>query len=140
MDWKKNLIPMFLVGLAWPFFGLGYEAIQIGYIPTGAALFSQVSGLFLAGAASSWILLSLVDGMGEGVQRIMVLTGYLLFMPLAILGALAAAVPLEPSAGQSWNALVVVVPLLILVVALIPVTVGMNLTRYLAVAVQRAFD
>lgn len=139
-EWKRNLIPMFFVGLAWPFFGLGYQAIQIGYVPVGAVLFGQVSGMFLAGAASSWILLTLVDGMPEGVERIMVLTGYLLFMPLGILGALAVAVPFEPPAGQPWSALVLAVPFLILLVAMIPVTLGMNLTRYLAVAVHRAAE
>lgn len=140
MDWKKNNLPILFIGLAWPFFGLGYQAIQIRYIPSGASLITQVVGLFLAGAVSGGLLLAVVDGMQEGTPRMMVLTGYLLFAPLGILGALAASIPFEPPAGEPWTMAAVMVPFVAVLTAAIPVAVGMNLTRFLAVAVHRVVE
>lgn len=138
MDWKKNLLPVLLIGLAWPFFGLGYQAIQIRYIPEGISLVSQGLGLFLAGAVSGELLLALIDKMDQGMARVMILAGYLLFAPLGVLSALAASIPFEPAVGESWSAGAVAMPIMAVVAASVPIAFGMNLTRFLALAVRRA--
>lgn len=140
VNWKKNILPIVFIGLAWPLFGLGYQAIQIRYIPTGVSLVSQVVGLFLAGVVSGGLLLAVVDGMEEGIPRMMVLTGYLLFAPLGMLAAMAVSIPFEPTIGEPWTAAALIIPFVAVLTAAIPVAVGMNLTRFLAIAVHRVVE
>jgi hypothetical protein len=95
-------------GLAWPFAGLGFSAINLGYVPEGLALVAEVVGLFLA-------------------------TGYAMFAPLALLGGLLAPSPFE-SGSESPVGLAIMAFLAIVIYASAVIGIGLAFTGGLAVA------
>lgn len=133
----KNGLPIMLIGLAWPLFGLGYQSIVIRYLPTGAALAAETVGLFLAGAVTGALLLTALDAMDRKVGRILIGIGYLLFAPLGMMAALIAPVPFEPMGDGSWLTFSLVAPVLIILIANLAVAIGMGFTGGLALAVGR---
>ncbi len=101
-NWKAVLC----FGLAWPFAGLGFNAVYLGY-QGGLALVATVVGLFLAGAISGALLLAVLNGVRTQVGRAAVSIGYAMYAPLALMGGLLAPSPFEsgtrsPSGWRSW--------------------------------------
>jgi hypothetical protein len=137
MTKPKNLLPISLIGLAWPLFGLGYQAIVIRYLPDGWGLLAEVLGLFLAGAISGALLLTALDNMAHSTGRVLVLLGYFLFAPLGMMAGLIAPAPFEPIGSESWLTFFIVAPILITLVASLSVSVGLGFTGGLAIAARR---
>jgi hypothetical protein len=134
---KKNALPIALIGLAWPLFGLGYQAIVIHFLPSGLMLFVEVLGMFLAGAISGAILLTALDSMTESTGRILVMLGYLMFAPLGMMAGLIAPAPLEPIGGGSWVTFSLVTPILMTLIGSLIAALGMGFTGGLAIAASR---
>lgn len=88
------LVVMILIGLMWPFIGIGFMAINFEYMPTGAELISQSFGLFLAGALSGSLLLVLGAAKQTPYWKRWIQLSYLLFAPLCMMAALALFNPL----------------------------------------------
>lgn len=120
-------------GLAWPFAGLGFSAVYLGYLPTGLALVSQVVGLFLAGAISGTLLLAALGNVRTPVGRAAVSAGYAMFAPLALMGGLLAPSPFE-SGAESPIGLAIMAFLAIVFYASAAIGFGLALTGGLAVA------
>jgi hypothetical protein len=133
----KNLMPIALIGLAWPLFGLGYQAIVIHYLPHGWGLLAEILGLFLAGAITGALLLTALDSMSHSTGRILVMIGYFLFAPLGMMAGLIAPASFEPIGSESWLTFVLVAPVLITLVASLSVSVGLGFTGGLAIAARR---
>jgi branched-subunit amino acid transport protein len=133
----ENALPITLIGFAWPLFGMGYQAIVIRYLPSGAALVAESVGLFLAGALTGALLLTALDAMERKLGRALVVIGYLLFAPVGMMAALIAPAPFEPMGGDSWLTFSLVTPVLIILIASLAVTIGMGFTGGLALAVGR---
>jgi branched-subunit amino acid transport protein len=133
----KNVLPIALIGLAWPLFGLGYQSLVIRYMPTGAALVAEALGLFLAGAVTGALLLSAVDSMDRKMGRALITVGYLMFAPLGMMAALIAPTPFEPIDGGSWLTFSLVTPVLITLIASLAVAIGMGFTGGLALAMGK---
>jgi len=133
----KNGLPITLIGLAWPLFGLGYQSIVIRYLPSGVPLVAESLGLFLAGAATGALLLTVLDAMERKIDRVLVAIGYLMFAPLGMMAALIAPTPFEPSGSGSWLAFLFVAPVLIVLIANLAVAIGMGFTGGLALAAGR---
>lgn len=134
---RKDALPIALIGLAWPLFGLGYQAIVINYLPSGMMLVVEVVGLFLAGAISGALLLAALDSMKESTGRIMVMLGYLMFAPLGMMAGMIAPAPFEPIGGGSWLTFLLVVPVLMTLVGSMIPALGMGFTGGLALAASR---
>lgn len=56
-------------GLAWPIAGLGFSAVNLGYLPSGLPQLAEVAGLFLAGTISGALLLAVLAGVRTPVGR-----------------------------------------------------------------------
>ncbi len=129
---RKNLLATVLFGMAWALVGVGFQALHFRYLPYGVELLGQALGLFLAGVASSLLLLIFLGGMRNPLGRQMVVAGYVLFSPLGLLLALLASSSLE-GPDMPGMAFALEAPLLIAVAATIAVAVGLGLTGGLAV-------
>lgn len=136
-DMRKNSTPIALIGLCWPLFGLGYQALVINYLPHGVALLAETVGLFLAGAATGALLLAAVDEMETRTGRVLLTLGYLMFAPLGMMAGLIAPSPFEPIGSESWLTFSLVAPVLIILVASLAVAIGLGFTGGLAIAAQR---
>jgi hypothetical protein len=134
---KKNLLPIGLIGLAWPLFGLGYQAIVINYLPTGLMLLVEIVGMFLAGAISGTILLAALGSMSASTGRILVMLGYLMFAPIGMMAGLITPAPFEPIGGGSWLTFILLVPILMSLVGTLIAGLGMGFTGGLAIAASR---
>ena len=88
---KNQRIAILIMGSAWPLVGLGYLALQFGYLPTGLSLFAQALGLFLAGTISGAIYLTVRRVFEKSLGAGLINIGYLLFAPVAIMTALVRA-------------------------------------------------
>jgi hypothetical protein len=127
-NWKAVLC----FGLAWPFAGLGFNAVYLGYLPSGLALVAVVVGLFLAGAISGMLLLAVLSGVRTQVGRFAVSLGYAMFAPLALMGGLLAPGPFE-SGTESPIGLAIMAFLAIVFYASAAIGFGLALTGGLAV-------
>ena len=134
---KENYLPIGLIGLAWPLFGLGYQAIVINFLPTGLMLVTGIVGMFLAGAISGALLLAALESMEDSTGRILVMMGYLMFSPLGIMAGLVAPAPLEPVGGNSWFVFLLFAPILMTLIGSMISALGMGFTGGLAMAVSR---
>lgn len=133
----KNALPVTLIGLAWALFGLGYQSLVIGYVPTGLAVAAELVGLFLAGAITGALLISVLDSMDNSIGRILIMMGYLMFAPLGMMVGLVAPGSFEPLSGGSWLTFTLLAPILMVLAACAAVGVGMGLTGGLAFAARR---
>lgn len=120
-------------GLAWPFVGLGFSAVYLGYIPSGLALLAETVGLFLAGAISGALLMAVLGGIRSQVGKGAVSAGYAMFAPLAVMGGLLAPSPFE-SGTESPVGLAIMAFLAIVFYASAAIGFGLALTGGLAVA------
>jgi hypothetical protein len=118
---RKNTTPIALIGLAWPLFGLGYQALVI----------------FLAGSVTGALLLVVVEEMKTKMGRMLVTLGYLMFAPVGMMAGLIAPSPFEPIGSESWLTFSLVAPVLIILIASLAVAIGLGFTGGLAIAAQR---
>jgi hypothetical protein len=128
-NWK----PVVCFGLAWPLVGLGFSAIYFGYMPAGLQLIAEAIGLSVAGGISGALLLTISSGMKTPVGRGLVLVGYALFSPLALMGGLLAPAPFESGTGSPLG-LALLAPLAIIFYASAAIGIGLGFTGGLAVA------
>ena len=134
---RKNILPIALIGAAWPLFGLGYQAIVIHYLPSGLMLVVEVLGMFLAGAISGGLLIAALESMEQSTGRILVMMGYLMFAPLGMMAGLIAPTPFEPIGGGSWFTFILVTPVLMTLIGSMIAALGMGFTGGLALAASR---
>jgi len=128
-NWRAVLC----LGLAWPFAGLGFSAVYLGYFPSGLALLAEIVGLFLAGAISGALLLAVLGGVQTQVGKGVVSIGYAMFAPLALMGGLLAPSPFE-SGTESPIGLAIMAFLAIVFYASAAIGFGLAFTGGLAVA------
>jgi len=128
-NWKALLC----FGLAWPCAGLGFGAVNLGFIPSGLPLAAEVAGLFLAGMISGALLLSVLGAVRTQVGKGLVAAGYAMFAPLALMGGLLAPGPFE-SGSESPVGLAIMAFLAIVVYASAAIGIGLAFTGGLAVA------
>jgi hypothetical protein len=128
-NWK----PVICFGLAWPFAGLGFSAVNLDYLPTGLSLVAEVLGLFLAGTISGALLLAVLGGVRTRVGKGLVSAGYAMFAPLALMGGLLAPSPFE-SGSESPVGLAIMAFLAIVIYASAAIGIGLAFTGGLAVA------
>ena len=135
---KNQRIAILIMGFAWPLVGLGYMALQFGYLPSGLSLFAQGIGLFLAGMLSGALYLTVrrvfASNLGAGLINI----GYLLFAPVSIMTALVAPGLVE-EAGSPL-AFVMVTPIMIAIYANAAMAAGLGMTGSLAIAARILVD
>ncbi len=100
---KSNGFALILVGMAWPFLGLGFTVLHFRHIPDAAEAASIVIGLFLAGVASGAFFLMFRAGLPTTFTRALLVLGYLLFAPLGLMAGLLAPATLA-GAGTAESA------------------------------------
>jgi hypothetical protein len=125
-----------LIGLAWPFLGLGLMAVHFGYLPSGATLVAEAIGLFLAGILSGCLFMAAHTGLNTPLGRGMIHLGYLLFAPLGLMAGLVAPNSLEAATGISMFTLVVGVPIAIVLYGNLVVAAGLGITGGLAISAK----
>jgi len=54
---RNHKVAIILLGFAWPAAGLGFLALQFGYLPSGLNLIAQAVGLFFSGVLSGFLYL-----------------------------------------------------------------------------------
>lgn len=133
---KARKMFILLIGLAWPFLGLGLMALHFGYLPSGATLVAEAIGLFLAGILSGCLFMAARTGLNSSLGRGMIHLGYLLFAPLGLMAALVAPSPLEAATGISMLTLVVSVPMAIVLYGNLVVAAGLGITGGLAISAK----
>ncbi len=133
---KARKMFILLIGLAWPFLGLGLMALHFGYLPSGATLVAEAIGLFLAGILSGCLFMAARTGLNSSLGRDMIHLGYLLFAPLGLMAALVAPSPLEAATGISMLTLVVSVPMAIVLYGNLVVAAGLGITGGLAISAK----
>lgn len=125
-----------LIGLAWPFLGLGLMALHFGYLPSGSTLLAEVLGLFLAGILSGCLFMAAYSGLNSTLGRGMVHLGYLLFAPLGLMAALAAPSPIESATSISMFTILVATPMAIILYGNLIVAAGLGITGGLALSAK----
>jgi hypothetical protein len=129
MNWKAVIC----FGLAWPFAGLGFSAVNLGYLPSGLPLVAEIAGLFLAGTISGALLLAVLGGVRTPVGKGLVATGYAMFAPLALMGGLLAPSPFESGSGSPVG-LAIMALVAIVIYASAAIGIGLAFTGGLALA------
>jgi branched-subunit amino acid transport protein len=135
---KNQRIAILIMGSAWPLVGLGYMALQFGYLPTGLSLFAQVLGLFLAGTISGAIYLTVRRVFEKSLGAGLINIGYLLFAPVAIMTALVAPGLVEEAGSPV--AFVLVTPIMIALYANAAMGAGLGMTGSLAIVARILVD
>ncbi|HEY44706.1 MAG TPA: hypothetical protein G4O11_12055 [Anaerolineae bacterium] len=125
-----------LIGLTWPFLGLGLMALHFGYLPSGATLVAEVIGLFLAGILSGCLFIAAYSGLNSPLGRGMIHVGYLLFAPLGLMAALVAPSPLEAATGISMFTIIIATPMAIILYGNLVVAAGLGITGGLALSAK----
>lgn len=125
---------MLLIGLTWPFIGIGFMAINFEYLPTGVELLSQAFGLFMAGALSGSLLLILQAAKETPYWKKWVQLSYLLFAPLCMMAALALFNPLGLEGSGTG---LLVAPFALALVTNGALAVGMGTLAAIGVAIHR---
>ncbi len=133
----SNHKAVLLFGLAWAFAGLGFSAVYYRYVPGGIELAAILIGLFLSGAISGGLLLAVRSGMSTPVGKVLVVVGYALFTPIALMAGLLAPGPFEAYGRNPDIALAFLAPLAIVLYASALIGLGLGLTGGLAVAAHR---
>jgi hypothetical protein len=124
---------MVCFGLAWPFAGLGFSVVNLGYLPSGLPLMAEIAGLFLAGTISGALFLAVLAGIRTRVGKVSVAAGYAMFAPLALMGGLLAPSPFESGTGSPVG-LAIMALLAIVIYASAAIGIGLAFTGGLAVA------
>jgi branched-subunit amino acid transport protein len=135
---KNQRIAILIMGSAWPLVGLGYMALQFGYLPTGLSLFAQALGLFLAGTISGAIYLTIRRVFEKSLGAGLINIGYLLFAPVAIMTALVAPGLVEEAGSPV--AFVLVTPIMIALYANAAMGAGLGMTGSLAIVARILVD
>lgn len=133
----SNHKAVFLFGLAWAFAGLGFSAVYYRYVPGGIELVAILVGLLTAGAISGALLLAVRSGMSTPLGKALVVVGYALFTPVALMAGLLAPGPFEAYERNPDIALAFLAPLAIVLYASALIGLGLVLTGGLAVAAHR---
>ncbi|TFH36349.1 MAG: hypothetical protein E4G99_05180 [Anaerolineales bacterium] len=135
---KNQRIAIFIMGFAWPLVGLGYMALQFGYLPSGLSLFAQAIGLFLAGTLSGALYLTVRRVFESSIGAGLINVGYILFAPIAVLTALIAPGLVEEAGSPV--AFILVTPIMICLYATAAMAAGLGLTGSLAIAARILVD
>jgi hypothetical protein len=125
-----------LIGLAWPFLGLGLMALHFGYLPSGSTLVAESIGLFLAGVLSGCLFMAAYSGLDSPLGRGMIHLGYFLFAPLGLMAALVAPSPIESATGISMFTILVATPMAIILYGNLIVAAGLGITGGLALSAK----
>jgi hypothetical protein len=133
---KVRKLFILLIGLTWPFLGLGLLALHFGYLPSGVTLASEVIGLFLAGILSGCLFMAAYTGLNSPLGRGMVHVGYLLFAPLGLMAALVAPSPIETATGISMFTIIIATPMAIILYGNLVVAAGLGITGGLALSAK----
>ena len=134
MNGRKMFI--LLIGLTWPFLGLGLLVLHFGYLPSGATLVAEVIGLFLAGILSGCLFMAAYTGLNSPLGRGMIHLGYFLFAPLGLMAALVAPSPLEAATGISMLTMIIATPMAIILYGNLVVAAGLGITGGLALSAK----
>ena len=135
---KNQRLAVLFMGFAWPLVGLGYMALQFGYLPTGLSLFAQGIGLFLAGALSGALYLTVRRVFESSIGAGLINLGYLLFAPVSIMTALVAPGMVEEAGSPV--AFVLVTPIMIALYANAAMAAGLGMTGSLAIVARILVD
>jgi len=130
---KSRNLAALVVGLAWASLGLGYNALHFGYFPAGVELVVFIIGLILGGAASSLLLMALLQRFERRFARALLLTGYMLFAPLGLMTAMLMAGTITMDAGMPTLVYLIAGPIPIALFANLAVVVGLSIMAGLAV-------
>jgi hypothetical protein len=128
------LMVMILIGLTWPFIGIGFMAINFEYFPTGSELLSQAFGLFMAGALSGSLLLVLQAAKETPYWKRWIRLSYLLFAPLCMMAALAL---FNPLGLESSGTALLVAPFALALVTNGALAAGMGSLAAIGVGIHR---
>ena len=135
---KNQRLAILIMGFAWPLVGLGYMALQFGYLPSGLSLFAQGIGLFIAGTLSGALYLTVRRVFASNIGAGFINLGYLLFAPVSIMTALVAPGLVEEAGSPI--AFVLVTPIMIALYANAAMAAGLGLTGSLAIAARILVD
>ncbi len=135
---KNKRLAVLIMGFAWPLVGLGYMALQFGYLPSGLNLIAQGVGLFLAGALSGALYLTVRRVFENSIGAGLINVGYILFAPVAIMTALVAPGMVEEAGSPA--AFVMVTPIMIALYANAAMGAGLGMTGSLAIAARILVD
>jgi hypothetical protein len=135
---KNQRLAILIMGFAWPLVGLGYMALQFGYLPNGLSLFAQGIGLFLAGALSGALYLTVRRVFETSIGAGLINIGYILFAPVSIMTALVAPGMVEEAGSPV--AFVMVTPIMIALYANAAMAAGLGMTGSLAIAARILVD
>lgn len=135
---KNKRLAILIMGLAWPLVGLGYMALQFGYLPSGLSLLAQGVGLFLAGALSGALYLTVRRVFENSIGALLINIGYILFAPVSIMTALVAPGMVEEAGSPV--AFVMVTPIMIALYANAAMAAGLGMTGSLAIAARILVD
>ncbi len=135
---KNQRLAILIMGFAWPLVGLGYMALQFGYLPSGLSLFAQGIGLFIAGTLSGALYLTVRRVFASNIGAGFINLGYLLFAPVSIMTALVAPGLVEEAGSPI--AFVLVTPLMIALYANAAMAAGLGLTGSLVIAARILVD
>jgi hypothetical protein len=135
---KNQSMAIIVMGLAWPLVGLGFMALNFGYLPSGLSLFAQSLGLFLAGMLSSALYLTVRRVFESSIGAGLINVGYILFAPIAIMTALIAPGLVEEAGSPV--AFILVTPIMITIYANAAMAAGLGLTGSLAIAARILVD
>lgn len=133
----SNHKAVLLFGLAWAFAGLGFSAVYYRYLPAGIELVATLVGLLTAGAISGALLLAVRSGMSTPVGKALVVVGYALFTPIALMAGLLAPGPFEAFDRSPDIALAFLAPLAIVLYASALIGLGLVVTGGLAIVAHR---
>ena len=135
---KDQRLAIFIMGVAWPLVGLGFMALNFGYLPSGLSLFAQGLGYFLAGTLSSALYLTVRRVFESSIGAGLINVGYILFAPIAIMTALIAPGLVEEAGSPA--AFILVTPIMITIYASAAMAAGLGLTGSLAIAARILVD
>lgn len=135
---KNQRLAIIIMGVAWPLVGLGFMALNFGYLPSGLSLFAQVFGFFLAGTLSGALYLTVRRVFESSIGAGLINVGYILFAPIAIMTALVAPGLVEEAGSPA--AFILVTPIMITIYANAAMAAGLGMTGSLAIAARILVD
>jgi hypothetical protein len=126
-----------LIGVAWPFLGLGFLAIHFGYLPSGVQLIGRALGLFLAGALSGLLFVKAFPKDGILFQRALIFSGYTLFLPVGLMAALIAPGPVLATVEGVPTGYILAIPFTAAAYGSMSILVGLGITAGLGAVASR---
>ena len=131
---RNHKVAIILLGFAWPAAGLGFLALQFGYLPSGLNLIAQAVGLFFSGVLSGFLYLGVRRVFTSVLSLSLVNIGYLLFAPIGLLASLLAPGLFEEAGAPASMALIT--PIMIVIYSNSAIAAGLGLTGTLAIVAK----